>query len=40
MLKNEPEPIHIICNVCGEDLAPEIVNWGDEHLKKYPTHKS
>ncbi len=30
---------HILCNVCGEDLGPERVNWGDEHLRKYPAQK-
>jgi hypothetical protein len=24
---------------CGEDLGPERVDWGDEHLKKYPDYK-
>jgi hypothetical protein len=24
---------------CGEDLGPERVDWGDEHLKKYLDYK-
>jgi hypothetical protein len=31
---------YIICNICGENLGLERLNWGVEHLKKYPTHRS
>ena len=30
----------IQCNVCGENLGKDRPNWAEEHLKKYPDHKS
>jgi hypothetical protein len=31
---------YIICNTCGENLGLDRPNWGVEHLKKYPNHRS
>jgi hypothetical protein len=31
---------HIICDVCDEDLGIQRRNWGTEHLRKSPTHRS
>jgi hypothetical protein len=38
-MTTEEAQVHILCNICGEDLGPERVDWGDEPLKKYPDHK-
>ncbi len=38
-MTTEEKQVHILCNICGEDLGPERVDWGDEHLKKYPDYK-
>jgi hypothetical protein len=38
-MSTEEKQVHILCNICGEDLGPDRVNWGDEHLKKYPNHR-
>jgi len=32
--------VYVICNVCGENLGIDRPNWGVEHLKKFPTHRS
>ena len=37
--KGELEKIHVICNVCGEDLG-KIGCYAEEHLKKFPNHRS
>lgn len=31
---------HVICNVCNEDPGIDRMYWGEEHLKKYPDHRS
>ena len=31
---------NMICNICGEDLGKYKPFICDEHLRKYPTHKS
>jgi len=34
------DEIHVVCNVCREDLGIERPNWGADHLAKYPNHNS
>ena len=37
----EPTYTHTVkCNDCGEELGDYKPNWGAEHLKKYPDHKT
>ena len=31
---------NMICNICGEDLGKYRPFILDDHLRKYPTHKS
>ena len=38
--KGELEKIHVICNVCGEDLGEDRMYYAEEHLKKFPNHRS
>jgi hypothetical protein len=31
---------YIVCNTCGENLGEDRPDWGVEHLRKYPSHRS
>jgi hypothetical protein len=34
------ENTYVICDICGENLGLDRPNWGVDHLKKYPSHRS
>ena len=38
--KKKLEKVHVLCNVCGEDLGEDRTYYAEEHLKKYPNHLS
>lgn len=31
---------YVICNMCGENLGKYREYYAEEHMKKYPDHKS